>query len=204
MINNFTFRTALLVSFSLHMLALAPWHALNFKTSETAEPIIEVTYILETLKPTPVKDEAIKNLPEKYDVKKKDLVEKQPHEAEEQYIEEKELKKLDEYIAYHELVREKIKKRVTRLYKRTAQEGRVDAIFTLSRRGALKSVEIAGLGSKNEKYLIEIAEKSIRAAAPFPPFPEALKKEEPIDWDDHDNTESVFGPIWDAISGCEV
>jgi len=33
---------------------------------------------------------------------------------------------------------------------------------------------------------------------------EALKKEEPIDWDDHDNTESVFGPIWDAISGCEV
>ncbi|MDA0267242.1 MAG: hypothetical protein O3A14_09830 [Cyanobacteria bacterium] len=42
---------------------------------------------------------------------------------------------------------------------------------------------------------------------------EALKKEEPIDWDAHDNTESaqigpnadsVFGPIWDAISGCEV
>ena len=33
---------------------------------------------------------------------------------------------------------------------------------------------------------------------------EALKKEDPIDWDAHDNTESAFNPIWDAISGCEI
>ena len=178
MVKNTTFRTAVLVSASLHILALAPWNALHLKKSEDIKPIIEVTYILEKLKEPPSKDKVIKNLPEKYDIKKKEVVERKPPDTKEQYVEAKEIEKLDEYIAYHELVREKIKKRVIRYYKRAAEEGRVDAMFTLNRYGALKALDVAGVGSENNQYLIDAAERSIRSAAPFPPFPEALKIEE--------------------------
>lgn len=33
---------------------------------------------------------------------------------------------------------------------------------------------------------------------------EALKGVDAISWDAHDNTESAFTPIWDAISGAQI
>jgi hypothetical protein len=33
---------------------------------------------------------------------------------------------------------------------------------------------------------------------------EILGNLEPIDWDEHDNTETAFGPIWDALASAEV
>jgi hypothetical protein len=33
---------------------------------------------------------------------------------------------------------------------------------------------------------------------------EILGNLEPIDWDKHDNTETAFGPIWDALASAEV
>jgi hypothetical protein len=32
----------------------------------------------------------------------------------------------------------------------------------------------------------------------------ALESVPAIDWDEHDNTESAFTPVWDAIAGCEA
>ena len=98
--------------------------------------------------------------------------------SEEQYLEEKELEELEEYIQYYELIRERIKKYVSRNYNAFKEEGGVGVVFSLYRSGALKDVQIDKTKSAENQALTRAALKSVRDAAPFPAFPESLKKDE--------------------------
>ena len=190
MFRNISLKTALAVSLSMHLVILTPWSYLNFDNAEQDNAQIEVTYILNELEKEEL-DEIVENLPRKYDLEKKELAEspgkeppapsEKPQEApvkEDQYVEEERARELEGYIAYYELIREKIKKRVAKHYKRPNRRGRVDVLFKLDKTGALKELRIAGGEIAEGDTLARIALKSVRAAAPFPPFPDALKKDE--------------------------
>lgn len=191
MFKNITLRSALAISLSLHLLVSSPWNALRFGKIEDKEDQIEVTYILEELSKEAI-EKQIENLPQKYGIEKKELqksqkvklsaakIREEAHisEKEEQYLEDEKASQIEEYITYYELIREKIKKRVTRYYRKRGEEGSVDVIFALTREGRIKSLEIAEVKGRNRAYLEKIARKSIKSASPFPPFPKALHKNE--------------------------
>lgn len=183
-------RTALAISFSLHLLLLSPWNALHFSRIEDREDQIEVTYILNELDKEEI-DEIIENIPENYGLEKEELTEspgeKPPAPSEtpqdapvekNQYVEEEDVKELEGYIAYYELIRQKIKGRVTALYKRAGEEGRVGVAFILNRRGVIKKFEIDDIRGSDKRYLEKIARQAVKSAAPFPPFPDELQKPE--------------------------
>jgi TonB family protein len=191
MFKNMPFRAALAISVSLHLVILSPWSVLRFEKNNDKQNQVEVTYILEEIQREEI-EAAIENLPQKYDLEKKELRKSpkgareaardarlsEPAEKEDRYVKEEEIKELEEYIAYYELIRQKIKKYVNRHYKkRRAEGGRVDVIFALNKRGRMTNLEIAGIKGRDRAYLGGIAQKSVKSASPFPPFPAALKKD---------------------------
>ena len=188
---NITFRAALVISCSIHLLFLSPWGALRFHRPKQEEPQIEVTYIVQEIDKEKI-EKVIENLPRKYELEKKEIKESEKQapaslnpepeakiaEKKDEYMEEKKVRELEEYIAYYELIRQKIKGRVTALYKRPGEEGRVGVAFILDRRGAIKKFEIEDISGSDKRYLEKIASQAVRSAAPFPPFPEELRKPE--------------------------
>jgi len=179
------------VSISAHFVGFSAWGYLHMATPQKPEPEIEITYIFEEEEPKTEAEQIIERLPDNYDLEKKEMKPpSQDRKAEqskteslaefaekEEYLDAEELEKLEEYIAYYELIREKIKKRVTRFYRNTAEEGRVDAIFALARTGALKTIAL-GPGSARNARLQKLAIKSVKSASPFPHFPAALSRDE--------------------------
>jgi len=85
---------------------------------------------------------------------------------------EKELKKNPAYMDYYHLIREKIRANAYRYYNSRSQ-GQVFLTFIVSNTGNLQEVYLNSASSENEE-LTEIALKSIKEAAPFPPFPPEL------------------------------
>ena len=172
MLKNVTLKTALLVSLSVHLLFLSPWGALHFSQPADEDVQIEVTYILNELDKEEIED-ALENIPENYDIEEKELEEiREAPIQEDVYIEKEKVEELEGYIAYYELIREKIKRQVAKYYTTRTRQGRVDVLFKLDKTGALTEL------SAEEGALGEIAFKSVRSASPFPPFPDALKKNE--------------------------
>ncbi len=84
---------------------------------------------------------------------------------------EKDLKKNPAYMDYYQLIREKIRSNAYRYYNSNNQ-GQVFLTFIISCEGKLERIYLNSKSSNNE--LIEIALKSIKEAAPFPPFPPEL------------------------------
>lgn len=178
MLKGITLKTALAVSVSIHLLALSPWNALRFPGPVEEEDQIEVTYILEEVSEEAFEEE-IKTLPQKYDLEEKAIEEPREREEEEpaeEYLEEEELEKLEEYISYYELVREKIKQYVTRYYRDRQKKGSVVIAFKAAKTGRLLAVSINE--SSQSPYLDRLALRAVKSSAPFPPFPEALRKDE--------------------------
>ena len=85
---------------------------------------------------------------------------------------EKELKKNPAYMDYYHLIREKIRVNAYRYYNSSSQ-GQVFLTFIVSNGGNLEEIYLNATSSEN-KELTEIALKSIKEAAPFPPFPPEL------------------------------
>jgi TonB family protein len=77
------------------------------------------------------------------------------------------------YISYYQLVREKVRRASYQNYTRT-ETGEIYLSFVVSRDGSLKDVRLVAERSSQERYLEEIALRSIRDASPFPPFPKEL------------------------------
>jgi len=187
MFNNAVFKVAFAISVSVHLLAISSGSFFHPKIDEQKNDIIEVTYIL----PEEVKEEVLKTLPKEYDLEKKRRafsskkiipsenanVSKNTPAIVEQYLEEKSMEELDEYIEYYELIREKIKKYVAKNYTRPTKEGRVDVTFTLSRNGILEDILIDVNRSANNIFLRNAALRSVKQASPFPPFPNSLEGE---------------------------
>lgn len=188
MFNNAVFKVAFVLSVSIHLLAISSSSLFHPKVIEQKNDRIEVTYIL----PEEAKEEVLKTLPEKYDLERKKIslasknmtsfenaiLSKDTPVVIEQYLEEKSLEELEEYIEYYELIREKIKKHVAKSYTRSMKEGRVDVNFMLSRNGTLKDLSIDDKRSATSTFLRKAALRSVKQASPFPPFPSSLEGED--------------------------
>ncbi len=86
-----------------------------------------------------------------------------------------EMLKTPEYRSYYSLVREKIRK-YAYFYYRKLEEGEIYLAFSLTPDGTLTNLVIDDARSTDSAYLKEIARKSVEEAAPYPPFPQKLKK----------------------------
>lgn len=90
----------------------------------------------------------------------------------------KELKKNLAYMSYYHLIRDKISLNAHRNYD-GKNKGEVFIRFCVSRDGTLKNVELYSKSVSN-KNLKNIVLKSIKDAAPFPPFPPELSRHSSI------------------------
>lgn len=86
---------------------------------------------------------------------------------------DKNLKKIPAYMDYYRLVRERIRKNAYRHYTINTR-GEILLTFVVSRDGGLKDSYLNERSVKSS-VLRKIVLKSIKEAAPFPPFPEELK-----------------------------
>lgn len=77
------------------------------------------------------------------------------------------------YISYYQLVRERIRRSAYQNYSRT-ETGEIFLSFVIAQDGSLRDVRLIEEKSTPSYYLRDIAARSIRAAAPFPPFPKEL------------------------------
>lgn len=82
--------------------------------------------------------------------------------------------KTPEYKSYYQLIREKIRKLAYSNYKKL-DEGEVFITFSLTHDGELIDLSINSGKSTANEYLLSIAERSVKEAAPYPSFPEKLK-----------------------------
>jgi len=190
MFYNFSYRIAIGLSVAVHVIGISLGSAFYGNERPEKEPRAEVTYLV----PEEIyddKEKIIESLPEKYDLKKKETSlgneSGKPEdgairdaENQEKYLDEEELEKLEEYIEYYELIREKIKKTAARNYASFSSDGEdaVGATFSLTRRGELVNVNIKESASRADSAMKEAAIRSIREAAPFPAFPETLDRAE--------------------------
>ncbi|MCX7926549.1 MAG: TonB C-terminal domain-containing protein [Candidatus Omnitrophica bacterium] len=77
------------------------------------------------------------------------------------------------YVSYYQFVREKIRKAAYQNYTRT-ETGSIYLAFVIASDGTLKDVYLNEERSALNYYLRQISLRSIRDAAPFPPFPKEL------------------------------
>jgi len=91
-----------------------------------------------------------------------------------QSLDETKLKKNPAYMNYYRLIREKIRSNTYHNYN-TNRRGEVLVGFLILKDGTLKDVRLSP-ESVGNRTLRDIALESIKEAAPFPVFPEELKK----------------------------
>ncbi|MGB2706363.1 MAG: hypothetical protein WBC74_05880 [Candidatus Omnitrophota bacterium] len=189
MLNDTVFRIAFALSLSLHIFAVSAGGFFQGVPPVEENHEIEVTYIIPEESKDEMQERIIENLPQKYDLRDKELrqserkktitedgsVKTEGELVREQYLHEKELERLEEYIQYYELIREKIKKLVAQNYTASREEGAVEVAFCLDKNGFLKNLFLDKPKSAQSVVLRETALKSIRQCSPFPPFPESLK-----------------------------
>jgi len=190
MYNNVPFRIAFLLSVSVHLIAVSAGGFFQGAPPPEENREVVVAYLMPEAPEDAINEEIIENLPREYDLRDKELrqnnrekaiveagsVKADGELAEDQYLEEKELEKLEEYIQYYELIREKIKKLVARNYATSREEGAVRVAFTLDKNGRLKDLLINKPRSVNITALHKAAIRSVRGAAPFPVFPPSVKR----------------------------
>jgi TonB family protein len=80
------------------------------------------------------------------------------------------------YISYYQVVREKIRRAAYQNYTRS-ENGEVYLAFVISNDGAINEIHVVDGKSMPGPYLKEIALRSVKDAAPFPPFPTELDYE---------------------------
>ena len=175
MFNNTIFRITFAISLSFHLAVISAGSFFHKAVLLDKKPDIEITYLTPETPQDKLQEKVIENLPQIYDLKDKKL-QQTSEKSDEQYLEAKELAKLEEYIQYYELIREKIKKRVTENYTRFHEEGIAEVVFRLNKNGALENLTLNESKSTTSQLLKKTALKSVSAAAPFPAFPPSLDR----------------------------
>jgi len=193
MFTNTVFRTAFALSFCVHVFAVSAGNFWRNTGTEDIKPEVELVYIIPEVDKPILPDKILESVPQKYDLKKDEIKNKYEQkiipkaqnlasleEALEIASQANELSKQDreDYIQYYELLREKIKKAVAIYCERSNDEGSVEIIFTLSKKGFLEKASIDDKKSVKSASLRQSALKGLKAAAPFPPFPKTLNAEE--------------------------
>ena len=83
-----------------------------------------------------------------------------------------------DYITYAQAVRERIKQKLIRNYRRHYKEGDVNLLFIIQSDGRLTEFDVDHKNSTDDNRLIDIALSSLRQASPFSPFPKELDVEQ--------------------------
>jgi TonB family protein len=190
---NKAFGNALILSIALHFLVITPLYGfVIFKEAIDIKKPMVVDYIAvkempkmevrkanvqaaakETKRIELSKDVAQKTAAKKTEAKKAPC-KISPAKSRIAQKTEAKIKATKDYVSYYQLIREKIRNRLKDNHRTYYREGDVRLIFTLKSDGSLASVEVDELGSVNNQTLFDIAVRSVREAAPFPPFPKAL------------------------------
>ncbi len=193
MFTNTVFRTAFAISFCVHIFAVSAGNFWRNTDTEDIKPEVELVYIIPEVDKPVLPEKYLESIPQKYDLEnnktKKKYEQKiipkaqnvaNPDKALEITTRANELSKQDheDYIQYYELLREKVKHTAAAHYRRSYGEGGVEIIFTLSKNGFLEKASIDDRKSVKNAFLRQSALKGLKAAAPFPPFPETLNAEE--------------------------
>ena len=196
MLKTISLRTALSISFSVHILFFASWGLLGGESlRKDVEKEPEVFYLYKS-EPSIEQEKIIENLPKTYDIEKRPLKQKRnedtakkpesPEVCDVKSEDDAHFKKdpeyikddnPEEYISYYRAIREKIKRMVARHYDNQNKEGTVYVLFRLSKRGILEELSINEMISTDNQTLRKIALKSVRSSSPFMPFPETLRRD---------------------------
>jgi TonB family protein len=139
-------------------------------------------YFLETIKPLPYMESVMNKLMKSNNSSSLEKPQIMVKEIEESTLFkiplDKELSQSPAYMKHYRAVREKVRAWASRNYY-SRKKGEVIISFTLFASGKVGDIYF-GAGSTKDKTLRNIALKSIEKSAPFPPFPEELKKYSPI------------------------
>ena len=178
------FRISLVLSLSIHLMAFSPWHGLRFPNKEKEiKKEIEVFYLIPEEMP---KDASLENIPQSYDLRKEEAKFKKNEKEQETIlgtddaannIPEEVSENLEEYIQYYELIRQRIKNIIENKYSHYRERGEVAVLFKLDSHGRIEELNYIREKSLASERLIEAALISVKDAAPFPKFPEKLKRD---------------------------
>lgn len=179
-----TFRGALGISLVVHSLAISPLAVMKtageIPAPERKKPL-EVDYIKvkETLKtqetaPVPLARKIDLQPPAPVAPQAPKKVEAERDALKEAAAKTAEVKSTKDYINYHQLLREKIRRALKENYANYSGEGDVLVEFVLNSDGSLAGWRIDDKNLTEDGKLIDIAVRSLREAAPFPAFPKAL------------------------------
>ncbi|NQT23113.1 MAG: energy transducer TonB [Candidatus Omnitrophica bacterium] len=185
MLSNHIIRMALLISLSVHAIALSPWK--SFYVTRDREDIsqnIEVYYVV----PKERDSKLLETLPQICDVEKKETKFSKSETKDDFFttsgIEDsitsvnKELSNnLEEYIQYYELIREKIRKEASDTYKYGNNEGEVGVSFEVDSAGIIKKISHIPRSHSADNRLVNLALESVEKSSPFPAFPKTFKKD---------------------------
>jgi len=198
MLGNRVFRIALAVSITAHTALLAPWanlDSLRKRHNPSKEVQIEVNYLEIKIKPKPrIQEKMVARVSTegkdtKDTLKRKAKVQPKPKyekpvlttakeviefESPTERIQFETVQQKNAYMGYYNIIREKIKKTLLKMYKSRFDEGEIYLVFTLNSTGILGEIEILGKRSTDSRRLKDIAAKALKKSSPFPPFPEEL------------------------------
>lgn len=186
MINNNIFRLALAISALTHALLIGSGSLPFYVKERSWERDVEITYIFEHEEAVPEPEKSLQQIPEIYDTAKNDIKlagkhaekpeDNTPFREREPVLKEKAAGEAEEdYIRYHSLIRERIKKEIGRNYARDMGEGEIELVFTVDSKGKLLSVKADDAVSAENPKLRNVALRSLGAVSPFPPFPHSLE-----------------------------
>ena len=195
-------RITFLISLTAHAALLAPWPHFDIllKKQEVDEKKpIEVSYLEikivpkapETEKVIPPVAAKVKLKPEKTEPQitaKKESVSVAKTESKKEEPKETDQPKpnikLDTaarkiaYVGYYDLIRQKIKYNLFKMYRPRNRQGEVYVEFILGSDGRLKDAQVLNEKSSQSTHLQEVTIKALRQSSPFPPFPEELNDPE--------------------------
>lgn len=198
MLENRAFRVALVVSVTAHTAFLIPWanlDSLRNTRSPSKEAQIEVNYLEIKIRPKPrIQEEKVARVSTEgkatEDIsKRKEKVQPKPKyekpvlivakeviefESPTERIQFETVQQKNAYMGYYNMIREKIKKTLLKMYKSRFDEGEIYLMFALNSTGILGQIEILDRRSTDSRRLKDIAVKALKESSPFPPFPEEL------------------------------
>ncbi|PIU41561.1 MAG: hypothetical protein COS99_04765, partial [Candidatus Omnitrophica bacterium CG07_land_8_20_14_0_80_42_15] len=195
MFGDKAFRISLTLSITFHFFFLAPWLGRNTFIKiekKPSEKLIAVNYLEVKIKAEPKPEKksekndllsiptAGKIAAEKEAAKvvqQNTLIKKiEPITIESQKTEVRMGPKEPEgvYVGYYNMIRERIKSNLAKMYNSELKEGEIYLIFTLRSDGSIDKESVLDEKSTKSKELREVTLKALKKSAPFPSFPKNL------------------------------
>lgn len=176
---NKSFRNAFIISILIHFMIITPLHGFSvFTRPAAANGPMSVDYmVLKEPAKAEVGNAALSCRPDKRSRAGlgSSSVKISPARSRIAQATESKIRGTKQYVNYYQVIRDRIGASLRTRYKNTYGSGDVYLIFTLRADGLLESVTVDEPASTDNEILLDTAIRSVRDAAPFAPFPPALK-----------------------------